>query len=213
MEKVGITDRLATVGDVVEGRYEIMKRLGEGGFAKVYLAHDTVIERDVAIKFLDLRGIHGTDDMLSTVLERFRREAKLAARIRHRNVVNILDIGQVGDDTYSPFIVMELLDGYDLEDQLNEHGPMRPEHLLPLYIDCLDALGEAHDLGIVHKDLKPSNLFLSDPNMRSEALRIVDFGIAHIKNGPGDSGEQPDPPDAKERSGRLTATGDRKSVV
>jgi serine/threonine protein kinase len=84
---------------------------------------------------------------------------------------------------------------------------MRPEHLLPLFISCLDALGEAHELGIVHKDLKPSNLFLSDPGTRSEALRIVDFGIAHIKNGPGDAGEQPDPPEAKERSGRLTATG------
>ncbi|MEM1350262.1 MAG: serine/threonine-protein kinase, partial [Myxococcota bacterium] len=202
-QRVGTQSQMIEVGDLVSDRYEISKRLGAGGFAKVYLAHDRVIERDVAIKFLDLRNMHGADALLENVLERFRREAKLAAKIPHRNVVQIYDIGMVGEDVGRPFIVMELLHGFDLEDQLNDHGPMEPQRLLPLFIDCLDALGEAHAMGIVHKDLKPSNLFLSSPGQRSEALRIVDFGIAHIK------GVEEEKKDVREsqRVNRLTATG------
>lgn len=194
-------DHVVIVGEVVAERYEITKHLGTGGFAKVFRAFDRVIERDVAIKFLDLRGVPGGGSMVGTVLERFRREAKLAAKIPHRNVVNIYDIGQLDDQGFRPYIVMELLEGHDLEDQLNHHGPIRPERLLPLFVDCLDALGDAHDLGIVHKDLKPSNLFLSNPGVRAESLRIVDFGIAHIK---GTSAEEHE---TTESSSRLTATG------
>jgi serine/threonine-protein kinase len=199
-------EALVTVGQIVAERYEITKHLGTGGFAKVFKAFDRVIEREVAIKFLDLRTIHGSDQMIRTILERFRREAKLAAKIQHRNVVNIHDIGQLDDRGFRPFIVMELLNGYDLEDQLNEHGPFEPTRLLPLYVDCLDALGEAHEIGIVHKDLKPSNLFLSNPLERSEAIRIVDFGIAHIKGG-GEGATEEDEGKEPGRGGRLTATG------
>lgn len=198
-----IQDALVTVGQVVSGRYEITKHLGTGGFAKVFRAFDKTIERDVAIKFLDLRSIQASDDMMRTILERFRREAKLAAKIPHSGVVNIFDIGQLDPEGFRPFIVMELLEGYDLEDQLNDHGALAPARLIPLYVDCLDALGEAHKLGIVHKDLKPSNLFLSNPGERKERLRIVDFGIAHIKNqGADEDAEKPE-----SRQNRLTATG------
>ena len=203
-QDVKVHDALVTVGQTVVDRYEITKHLGTGGFAKVFMAFDRVIEREVAIKFLDLRAIHGTDQLVQTILERFRREAKLAAKIKHRNVVNIHDIGQLDEEGYRPFIVMEVLHGRDLEDQLNDHGALEPARLLPLYVDCLDALGEAHALGIVHKDLKPSNLFLDEPGTRSETLRIVDFGIAHIKNGGADAVEEEQGP---ERSNRLTATG------
>ena len=200
-QQVDTQDQLMTVGERVADRYDIRRHLGTGGFAKVFCAFDSVIEREVAIKFLDLRGVGGSSAMVATVLERFRREAKLAAKIPHRNVVNIYDIGQLDQGGYRPFIVMELLHGHDLEDQLNDHGPIEPERLLPLYVDCLDALGEAHDLGIVHKDLKPSNLFLSNPGVRSESLRIVDFGIAHIKGTAAEEHEEPG------QGGRLTATG------
>ncbi len=200
-EHLKMQDHVVVVGEIVADRYEITKHLGTGGFAKVFRAFDRVIERDVAIKFLDLRGVPGGNSMVNTVLERFRREAKLAAKIPHRNVVNIYDIGQLDEQGYRPYIVMELLDGYDLEDQLTHHGAMDARRLLPLYVDCLDALGEAHELGIVHKDLKPSNLFLSNPGARSESLRIVDFGIAHIK---GTGSEEHEP---ASDSKRLTATG------
>ena len=190
-------DAVAQIGQVVAERYEIRKHLGTGGFAKVYRAFDMRIERDVAIKFLNLRGMHVSDSAVYNILERFEREAKLAARIPHRNVVNIYDIGQVDEDPFKPFIVMELLQGMDMDQFMSTQGAMAPKRLLPLFVDCLDALGKAHEAGIVHKDLKPSNLFLSDPGQRSEALRIVDFGIAHIKGG-GEGGSG---------GNRLTATG------
>ncbi len=202
-DKVHTQNDVVAVGDRVADRYELVEHLGTGGFAKVFKAFDTVIERDVAIKFLNLRGGLEIQEMRNTTLERFRREAKLAARIPHRNVVNIFDIGALDPQGHRPFIVMELLYGQDLDDYLHDHGPIPPKRLLPLYVDCLDALGEAHKLGIVHKDLKPSNLFLSNPAERSEALRIVDFGIAHIKN----SGHDDVEAELEERQGRLTQTG------
>lgn len=188
------------LGQLIAGRYEVVKHLGAGGFAQVFRAFDRRIERDVAIKFLNLKGMHVSQSGVKTILERFEREAKLAARIPHRNVVNIFDIGQVDEDPFRPFIVMELLQGKDMDEYMVKDGPMAPARLIPLFIDCLDALGQAHAAGIVHKDLKPSNLFLSDPGQRAEALRIVDFGIAHIKGGAQDTTDA-------ERGGRLTATG------
>lgn len=167
-------------GSILAGRYEIRKHLGAGGFATVFAGFDPQIARDVAIKVLDLAAMaSGRDPDLKPFLERFRREAQLAARIRHPNVVEIYDFGVLGDQV-SPFIVMELLDGHDMQDELDERGGMPPTRALPLFCSALDALGEAHRLGIVHKDLKPANLFLNRPATRQEILKLVDFGIAHI---------------------------------
>lgn len=179
------------VGAVVNDRYELTEQIGVGGFATVYRAMDRFIEREVAVKILNLAVLSLPEDTVDTVLKRFRREAKLAARIRHPCVVQIFDFGLL-EDGAEPYMVMELLEGHDLEEELNKNGLMEPERALPLFIECLEALGEAHDLGIVHKDLKPSNLFLTGDRKRRENLRIVDFGIAHIGE---DSGS------------RLTQTG------
>lgn len=196
---------VAQVGQLIADRYEVLELLGAGGFAKVFRAFDRRIERDVAIKFLNLKGMRVSNKAMENILERFEREAKLAARIPHRNVVNIYDIGQVGADTYRPFIIMELLKGMDMDEFMSKHIAMRPERLLPLFVECLDALGQAHEAGIIHKDLKPSNLFLSEPNQRGETLRIVDFGIAHIKSGASEAGQGGE--DEPGRGNRLTATG------
>ncbi|QDG53783.1 PEGA domain-containing protein [Persicimonas caeni] len=180
-------------GTVIQGRYEITRHLGAGGFAQVFEAFDTNIERPVAIKFLNLHASTTDPNAQQNILARFKREAKLAAKIQHSNVVNIFDFGLIGERRDIPFIVMELLSGHDLEEQIFDKGSMDPKRALPLFVDCLEALGEAHKLGIVHKDLKPSNLFLANPGERTESLRIVDFGIAHIRDA---------------REGRLTATGE-----
>ncbi|MFP4600294.1 MAG: serine/threonine-protein kinase [Persicimonas sp.] len=180
-------------GVTVAGRYEIRGHLGAGGFAQVFEAFDTNIERPVAIKFLNLHATQTDQGASDNILARFKREAKLAARIQHPNVVNIFDFGVIGQNKNIPFIVMEMLSGHDLEEQIFEKGPMKPQRALPLFIACLEALGEAHKADIVHKDLKPSNLFLSNPGTRAESLRIVDFGIAHIQSS---------------QEGRLTATGE-----
>ncbi len=190
---IQIHDVRITQGAILQDRYRIVRHLGEGGFAQVFEAFDTNIERSVAIKFLNLHTSTTDQSASDNMMARFKREAKLAARIQHPNVVNIFDFGILGQNRNIPFIVMELLSGHDLEEQIFEKGPMSPQRALPLFVGCLEALGEAHKLGIVHKDLKPSNLFLSNPGERNESLRIVDFGIAHIRDA---------------REGRLTATGE-----
>lgn len=178
-------------GSLVLERYEIRDLLGRGGFAAVFLAHDTEIERDVALKVLDIASLTRQGGDAEILLTRFKREAKLAARINHPSVVQVFDYG-VLEKTDAPFIIMEKLEGHDLDEELQQHGPMAPDRALPLFTDCLEALGDAHQLGIVHKDLKPSNLFLTSPRNRRETLKIVDFGIAH----PGDAAGE-----------RLTKTG------
>ncbi len=178
-------------GTQIAGRYLVEEQIGEGGFATVYGAKDEIIDRPVAIKVLELGQIEDDDDKLDRVLQRFLREARTAARITHPSVVDIYDFGVLGDGD-APYIIMEYLVGVNLYAQINDDGPMSPQWLLPNFCDLLDALGEAHDHQIVHKDLKPSNVFLNQPQTRREVWKIVDFGIAHV-DGPS--------------SARLTKTG------
>lgn len=185
------------IGDRIQARYEIRNLLGMGGFAAVFLAYDTEIEREVAIKVLNVTSLLARGSERDVMLERFKREAKLAAQITHPCVVQIFDYG-VLEDQGDPFIIMEMLEGHDLEDEIQETGGLDPARVIPLFVDCLEALGDAHEMGIVHKDLKPSNLFLTDPGSRREMLKIVDFGIAHPGDGEGEG----------ENGGkRLTKTG------
>ena len=179
VKNTGVLDRVHA-GYVVNDRYEITGRLGAGGFAVVFLGRDLQIERDVAIKVMSTRETVTDPKVREQLLKRFRREASLAGRIDHPNVLNIYDYGVI-DDEGDPFIVMERLEGHDLETQLFQQGAMKPDHIVPLFVDTLVALGVAHEHGIVHKDLKPSNLFLKRPGTRLESLCILDFGIAHIE--------------------------------
>ena len=160
------------LGTVIQNRYEVLEVLGSGGFATVYKARQLSIERPVAVKVLD----HLRSD--AEKVDRFKREALIAARLDHPNIVTIYDVG-VHHET-QPFIVMELLSGVTLRDELRDFGGIAPTRALPLFVDCLDGLAEAHKSNIVHKDLKPSNLFLHYPRQRRECLRIVDFGVARV---------------------------------
>ncbi len=168
-----------TPGMRIQNRYEVKSLLGKGGFASVFRAYDVEIERPVAIKVLNLAALLAGDADPQVMLERFRREAKLAARITHPSVVQIHDFG-VLEGMDNPYIIMEVLEGHDLEEELEEKGPLDPRRVLPLFVDALEALGEAHGLDIIHKDLKPSNLFIANPGERRETMKVVDFGIAYI---------------------------------
>lgn len=163
--------RVLPQGLVLKGAYKLMRFLGQGAFGAVYAAEQAAINRHVAVKVL-----HQGHD--ANAQERFLREAQAAARISHPNVVTIFDYGVT--DAGQPFMVMELLEGRDLQQELDVNGALEQSRALGLFVGCLDALGEAHEHGIVHKDLKPSNLFLSNPGSRREALKILDFGIAHV---------------------------------
>ena len=163
-------------GLVLEERWVLGEPLGRGGFASVYEGRHLKLGRRVAVKVLDIQA--NPDDLI-VLHQRFLREAKTAAQLEHANVVQILDYGLAKHSgTEKPFLVMELLDGHDLEHELLSNGTLAPERASKLFAGALDALAASHDMGIVHRDLKPSNLYLVHPGQEDERLVVVDFGIA-----------------------------------
>jgi Protein kinase domain len=149
-------------------RYELGDRLGHGGMATVYLARDLKLDREVAIKLL-ADNFAGDEE----VRERFSREARLAARLDHPNVVQVFD---VGEDEDRPYIVMEHVEGGTLEDRLNRRrGGLDRTEALRLLAQLCQGLGHAHAKKLVHRDIKPQNLLLRDSD---DCLKITDFGIA-----------------------------------
>ncbi len=166
-------------GTVLGERYEITSRIGSGGFAVVYDARDTKVPRRVAIKVIELdRNLDARSRQ--SYIKRFEREARLAVSVHHPCVVEVFDLGVTDENI--PYIVMELLEGWDLDSQVSQRGAMHAKRLIPLFIQALEGLGCAHEMNIVHKDLKPSNIFLKNPGKRHEQLCILDFGVARRIN-------------------------------
>jgi serine/threonine protein kinase len=155
------------VGDVIAGRYVLEELVGAGGMSSVYRAHDRLLERDVALKFL-----HSTYREDEEAVERFRREAQAVARLSHPNVVTVIDRGE--EDGHQ-FIVFEYVDGITLKDHLARRGPLPPAEALAIAIEVGEALAYAHSHGIVHRDVKPQNVILNG----NGAAKVSDFGIAH----------------------------------
>jgi serine/threonine protein kinase len=153
---------------LADERYELEDRLGHGGMATVYRARDLKLDREVAIKLL-ADNFAGDDE----VRKRFSREARLAARLDHPNVVQVFDVGEDGD---RPFIVMEHVEGGTLEDRINRRRrSLDRDEALRLLGQLCEGLGHAHAKKLVHRDIKPQNLLLRDSD---DCLKITDFGIA-----------------------------------
>ncbi len=150
------------------GRYEILSRVGQGGMGVLYRAHDPVLDRDVAIKMMlvDLASEPGAR-------ERFEREARAIAKLQHRNVVTIHEFGECDD---SPYIVMEFLGGHDLEALMRRVPPLSLDEKLDIVIQLCAGLSFAHERGIVHRDVKPSNVRV----LEDGTVKILDFGIAKM---------------------------------
>ncbi len=153
-------------GTVVDGRYRVVSRLGSGGMADVYLAQDTLLGRQVALKLLHHRFSEDQE-----FVERFRREASSAAGLSHPNVVSVYDRGE-WDGTY--YIAMEYLPGRSLKAVVREHGPLAPDDAIDIAIQILLALRFAHRRGIIHRDIKPHNVILDEEGR----AKVTDFGIA-----------------------------------
>lgn len=166
-------------GYLLRDRYEIREPLGQGGFAIVYETWDQTIERRIALKVLNIEELSRGSEPVELIRKRFLREAKLSAKIRHPSVIEIYDFG-VLEETDQPYMMMEFLEGKDLDQEIKNLGTIPAQRLLPLFVEALDGLGEAHEQGVVHKDLKPANLFLTRPGTDRERLKVVDFGIAHV---------------------------------
>ena len=152
------------INTLFDGRYRIVRKLGSGGMANVYLAEDEELGRRVAIKILNDR--YANDDLF---IERFRREAKSAAALSHPNIVSVYDRGEA-EGTYS--IPMEVIEGRSLKELIMTRGPLPIAHALAYTHEILEALRFAHRHGIIHRDIKPHNILIG------ERLKVTDFGIA-----------------------------------
>jgi hypothetical protein len=153
------------------GRYQIQGLLGTGAMGEVYRAHDPVIDRLVAIKVLRPELIAGSGS--EQLLERFRREARAAGRRFHPNIVAIWDFG---DDNGTPFLVMELVEGKSLDEIIKASGPLGTGRSVGIITQVLNALGFAHENGVIHRDVKPSNIMV----LQQDQVKVADFGIARI---------------------------------
>lgn len=149
-------------------RYRIKNLLGEGGMANVYLAHDEILDRDVAVKVLrlDLRNDQETQ-------RRFQREAKATSELNHPNIVSVLD---VGEEDGMQYIVMEYVKGEDLKKYIVEHFPIPYQRVVDMMEQVLSAVAHAHAHGIIHRDLKPQNIMVDEKGN----VKITDFGIAVV---------------------------------
>lgn len=156
--------------NLLAGRYKIVKSLGEGGMADVYLAIDTIINREVAIKIL--RGELGNDPV---TLLRFQREANAASKLNHPNVVQVYDVG-TSEDRH--FIVMEYIRGKTLKQLIQLRGALHKEEAISIMKQLLSAVAEAHRHNIIHRDIKPQNVLVKDDG----TVKITDFGIALAHN-------------------------------
>lgn len=165
------------VGTSIFGNYTILKKLGEGGMGSVYLAKNKDIDHQIAIKVLHSQ--EANDEMI----KRFNREAKATARLTNANIIRVLVFGVESGVMY---MAMELVDGSPLRDVIwnawqNKRGHFDELRSINIMRQCLHALAEAHELGIVHRDLKPDNIMLTKFRGADDFVKILDFGIAKVK--------------------------------
>ncbi|MCA1715540.1 MAG: Stk1 family PASTA domain-containing Ser/Thr kinase [Actinobacteria bacterium] len=158
---------------VIDNRYTLVEPLGGGGMAEVYLAHDDVLDREVALKIL--RNQYANDEEF---VERFRREAQSAAKLSHPNIVSIYDRGRSEDGAY--YIAMEHVQRGTLKDRIKRDGALAPDVATGVALQIADALQAAHENGVIHRDIKPQNVLVS----RTGDVKVTDFGIARAASSP-----------------------------
>ena len=161
----------ANPGEILLGKYRVEEVIGIGGMGRVVKASHLYLQQPVAIKIL----LPQMAESQSTVA-RFVREAQATVRLRSEHIARVMDVGTMPDGT--PFMVMEFLEGFDLNQILRHHGPQLPQPVVDLILQACEGISEAHALGIVHRDIKPSNFFITRRPDGSTLLKILDFGIS-----------------------------------
>jgi serine/threonine-protein kinase len=163
--------RLPQAGDVIDGKYRIVRAIGAGGMGAVFIAHHELLQHDVALKVL-LPAVAKDPQAVS----RFVKEARSVARLRSPHVAAVHDIGLLPNG--SAYISMEYLEGQDLATMLEERGTLPVTEAVDYVIQALDGLSTAHALGIVHRDIKPQNVFVMKDYGKGRVVKVLDFGIA-----------------------------------
>ncbi|HAN30077.1 MAG TPA: hypothetical protein DCQ06_00630 [Myxococcales bacterium] len=159
------------IGDVIGGRYRAVEIIGQGGFGAVYKCTHVATGDTLALKVLRTDVESNAD-----VIARFRQEAKATSRLKHPNTVRVFDFGQMDDGNL--FLAMEFLEGRTLTEVMREDSPLEPKRLVKIALQVLKSLSEAHSRGLVHRDLKPDNVFVQNIHGEPDFVRVLDFGIA-----------------------------------
>ncbi|MGD7043635.1 Stk1 family PASTA domain-containing Ser/Thr kinase [Jeotgalibacillus proteolyticus] len=154
------------IGKRLNGRYKILRSIGGGGMANVFLAHDMILDRDVAVKVLRLDYVNENDSM-----KRFQREAQSATSLTHPNIVSMYDVGDEDDQYY---LVMEYVEGMTLKEYIQHHSPVPMKDAIKIMSQLTSAISHAHHNGIIHRDIKPQNILVD----HNGDIKITDFGIA-----------------------------------
>src|SRR5664279_908512 len=160
--------------EILGGEYLVLEKIGTGGMGSVYKASQPSMNRMVAIKILHPKLANRKD-----LTSRFRREARAMSQLTHPNTVKVFMYGELEEDG-SLCIVMEMLEGKNLNQAVRKDGPIPQERAISILIQVCGALQEAHDLGIVHRDLKPENIFLSRQGGINDYPKVLDFGLAKV---------------------------------
>lgn len=164
-------------GDVLEGKYRVERLLGRGGMGAVFAARHLLLNQDVALKLM-LPQLDGSEEAYT----RFLREAQSAAQIEGEHIARVFDVGRLNGKT--PYMALELLTGANLSEVIAKRGRLAPETAVHYILQVLDALSQAHALGIVHRDIKPANIFLAQTRASGEVIKVLDFGISKAMTDP-----------------------------
>ncbi len=168
----GKTSRLLKSGDIIGDSYRLKKLIGQGGMGYVFRAEHLIIGKEYALKML------APDQINEVTWSRFQSEGKAIARLDHPNIVKIYNMGVDRGDC--PYYVMDLLDGVALSDCIADKLPLSLDEILEMFIQLASGFGYAHSRGIIHRDVKPSNVVLVDSGGQYPTAKIVDFGIAKL---------------------------------
>jgi tRNA A-37 threonylcarbamoyl transferase component Bud32 len=176
-------------GDVLVGKYRLLDQLGRGGFSAVFRAEQLGMGRKVAIKVMFPPSYHqgsshdSEDQLLAQLVGRFQQEARVISRLRHPATISVYDHGSTDDGLF--FMVLEYVDGSSLRAMREREFPLSPERVVRILRQLLEALREAHQLGVVHRDIKPDNIMVFDHLDERDLVKLLDFGIARVFE-PGD---------------------------
>jgi hypothetical protein len=167
------------------GSYQLGERIGLGGMGEVYRARHRLLARPAAIKLIRPEALAAGGESSRAVVQRFHREAQAAALLRSPHTIGLYDFGMTDTGTF--YYVMELLDGFDLETLVRRFGPLPPERVISFLRQACRSLGEAHAQGLVHRDVKPSNIFSCRMGLNVDFIKVLDFGLVKMSRANGDA--------------------------